>query len=1346
MGRQRKKRSRLARWVVRPLVWSPAVLALAVFLLLLLLQSAWFADRARGFAEVGAGRYLGREVEIGELSIDVVPLSIEAHDVVVGPEPATDTVTETGADPIADPTASRTDGDRPPFVEVESVRIDARVVWLVRPGVTLDRVFVDSPVVRISVDEAGRHDAPRPVRRRRREAPRRFEVAIGALEVVNGALQTEFRRYPLEISARNVRANLVGGENLKLAGQVRGDQVSLLLPGARPYLGTVSALGSFERGRIEIAEASFAAPEIRAQASGSWEWRHAKLARFAIDASGEGRLLDQLGYGRELFQGPFDFTGEFSRDQDDWSLAGALSSPGAVVADRELRAVRGRLLVDSDGARYRIENALYGGGTVEGTVRMAIGSASDVELDLRLMGVDVDYLLEDQGIPIAGLSATAAGGFSYQFARDDPQAGNGWADLKIQRRSAGEGLPVDGSAGFTIGRGRLRTDAVRLKSEGQLVLVTGDYDIPKREGRFELEIATQAVDRILELLPAADEDAQAEAIWRPRRGRGSVNATVAIAPSGVRVLTELDLEDVEAPGYSADRAQGSFGIDTVGIRGLRVELLKPSGGLIVTGSVPLSQAAGEEPPLSIAIDAEGWPVADFEPWLPFELPLTGTFAGGISVEGSLEAPRGAARGRVSSPRLRTLTASRLDFDLDYSSESVTFHETELRFGEGSARLHGSYDVPADQLALRLESDRLDLADLELLPVAQGRLTGTVEVSGQIGGSVVRPQFTGDLVLDGVAHDGRVLGASGSGSAHLDWDGSGLQAEGAIEGLLELSGGGALEDGRADLDFAVGSSDLGALLSLVSPRELPPFDSSGSGRLTVNGLLSTSDVPAVRLELDRVAIEQTGSALAGDSILRVENLEPVTIELTDHGVSIESIYLGTPDRASEVFVAGSFELGEARRLDLNIQSSLSASWFDPWVPDTLELAEGRLDFIGSVHGTLSDPTFDGVAEFVEGKVISTGFPATFEDVGSVFLLYPGEIVMDRLTARLAGGRLEGAGTMRSRPDGVFDYRFQFSGDALSFRYPEGWSVRGDADFTLASSPAGRQLSGALRLKSALYVTDVPVELDQLLRSFFEQRRLEAGETDELLSTTQLNLAISADKTLRIRNNLADLRGSADLVLRGSLARPVVFGSVELDSSGKLIYAGNEYEIERGVLTFANPYRLEPVIDLVAHTNLRAYDVTLSLSGTPDRLNFDFISDPPLAELEVMALLTGGARPRDPELDPTRRLAGRDSENVGAESFLYGQATSLVASRFNRLFGLDQFRIDPLTGSTGNLSSARITVGKRLSRDLFATYSYDPAETEQQIFELEWSVSRSLVLVLTQNGDGSYAIDAKWQKAF
>ena len=132
---------------------------------------------------------------------------------------------------------------------------------------------------------------------------------------------------------------------------------------------------------------------------------------------------------------------------------------------------------------------------------------------------------------------------------------------------------------------------------------------------------------------------------------------------------------------------------------------------------------------------------------------------------------------------------------------------------------------------------------------------------------------------------------------------------------------------------------------------------------------------------------------------------------------------------------------------------------------------------------------------------------------------------------------------------------------------------------------------------------------------------------------------------------------------------------------------------------------------------------------------------LGEQIAEALLVGGEAPKSTDYGTTKG----DSGGI-AESFLYNQAASVVAARFNRLFGLDKFRIDPLTGDSGNLSSARVTVGKRLGRDLFATYSYDPSQTGQQILELEWRVSRELTVVATQNGDDSYALDLRWDKSF
>jgi translocation and assembly module TamB len=484
---------------------------------------------------------------------------------------------------------------------------------------------------------------------------------------------------------------------------------------------------------------------------------------------------------------------------------------------------------------------------------------------------------------------------------------------------------------------------------------------------------------------------------------------------------------------------------------------------------------------------------------------------------------------------------------------------------------------------------------------------------------------------------------------------------------------------------------------------------------------------VELRLDELIVER------GDQTL--SNLQPVVLVAGSEAIVVRSLYLGESDGKSEAFFAGRIETGSRAHVDLNVQASLSSEWFQPWLPG-IEIKGGGFEVIGKISGPTERLAMNGQGELRDARALVEGFPSSLDHIQGMVLFYPDRVVLDDATAEIAGGRVRAGGAIGIESDGGMPYRFQISGTDLSFRYPEGWLIHGDTELTLASTPVGRQISGIARLDSARYVEDV-----QLIRSLFERQRLEAGDLEPWRSETQLNLVVELADGLRIQNNLADISGGAELGLRGSLARPVLFGTVELDQGGRLTYSGQEYTVERGLLNFTNPFRVEPVLDLVASTRMREFEVTLSLSGTPERLQTEFVSNPPLAELEVLALLTGGRDPGSRSVD----RAEADIDGGAAESFLYGQATSLIAGRFNRLFGLDQFRIDPLTSATGDLSSARVTVGKQLSRDLFVTYSYDPSETEEQILELEWSLSRSLVLVLTQNGDGTYAVDARWEKA-
>jgi translocation and assembly module TamB len=433
------------------------------------------------------------------------------------------------------------------------------------------------------------------------------------------------------------------------------------------------------------------------------------------------------------------------------------------------------------------------------------------------------------------------------------------------------------------------------------------------------------------------------------------------------------------------------------------------------------------------------------------------------------------------------------------------------------------------------------------------------------------------------------------------------------------------------------------------------------------------------------------------------------------------------------------------LDLNVQASLDAAWLRPFVAD-LDVS-GRIAALGRVGGTLARPRINGQADVADGRFLPPAIPHTVEHLRALAWFYPDAVVLDRLDAAFAGGTVTASGRVDLPTGGKpVVYRFEAAARRIAPRWPAGWQLRGDADLSLASTAEGRQLRGEVRLDRIWYLQDIDLSAAQLVQRLLARNRVEVAVTDESLLSTSLGVVVRGPGALRVRNNLARLSGSADLVVRGTLARPVVFGQIAIEPGGTATYAGNTYTVERAAVNFANPSRIEPLLDVVARTRVSEYSVAVTLSGSLERLNANFSSDPPLPDLDILGLLATGAPSEGgtlSELAPEPGAASRESASAGA--LLYGQAAALLTQRVGKLFGFDQVQVRPLT--TGDtLSTAAITVGKRISRQVHVTYSVDPASTAQQVLQVEWRLSDKLVLVLTQNGNESYSVDARWESRY
>ena len=1352
-ARERRRPGRVRRWVVRPVIWFLLFLVLVLAGAYVFLESRYAHRRAADLVVARASELLNRRIQVGRLDYNLALLSFELHDVVIpGPQP----------------------GD-PAFARVPLVRVEFSWRDLRQRILRLEQIDIVRPQVYLRFEEDGSSNLPE--LRTRKGAKRRIEVQIGRIVMQEGVLEMDELRLPLELDARAVWATASGsgargGEGGdRIDAQVTAQEVVTTLPRAKPYPFTASVKGSFVPGRITLTSIRAAGPDLNAQASGSYEWRgQPRRMALEIDARGWSQLLNRLGYLEQPIQGPFDVEARVARIGEDLTYTGTLRAPRIAVLDRLFADVEAGFAGGRDGVEIALERAVYAEGGIEGVISVEYERGEQrsedgvpVELDLTLARLGLHTLITDQfgdDVAVAGeLRGTVSGELVYRFRSGAPVAGSGLADLEVRAVEGATGLPLSGAVPLAIEEGVLTARSLQLAGPGQDIQVTNFvFDMDRGRGRFDFRLNSRDVGPLAPLLTggtASGAPGEEPALWVPSQGAGVAEGSVEIAGGRISAGVRLDLTGVVSPVLAADHVTGSFRISPAAVDDLRLNAVIASGGatgaLVVTGRVPLAPEgrARASQPIALMVDADVWPAAGIVAFLSpevAELGVEGLVSGRLDLAGYPEDLSGRAGFTVADLEIGGVALGETRAEVAFQGSRVRVEGGVAETPAGTVLVAGAFDTETKILDFTVDAPRLSLAAEPFRSALGGDVAGDLTLGAMIGGTLEKPTATASVRGSGLTLAGRPLGEQGVAEAMAVWNGETLQGSGSLLGLASFEGGGLLTLERADLRFDIQSGNLGTLARLVSPQAVPEFTGSLDG--------------SIAFASDFAAGTWRGEAILTDLRAeyegrRIASREPVVVALTPGAVTIESIYLQEEETETELFASGTIGLGgegEAMPLDLRFQSTLSAAWAELFAPD-LDI-EGYLDVLATVRGTTADPQLNGQGVVRDARLTLPQLPRAFDDIEGVVLFNRDAIILNNLEARFGDGRLLATGQI-DLPDLTGDaglaeelsYRVQVQADDVSFPYPEGFLLRGDADLGLVASGGGRQVRGQVRLDRAFYLEDVETETLQLLLNALQRQRLEVAETDEFLAGTQLNVQVVGPGALRVRNNVADLQGSIDLRIQGTLAAPVVFGEVEVQPGGTLIYADNDYEIERGLLTFSNPNRIDPVIDLVASTEIRSYEITLSLSGTVERLEAQFTSNEGLAELEMLALLTG----QELAGEEGRRLLrpGEQAESdLAAQQFLAGQAASLVNQRVGNLFGFDRFRIGPEPTETGGaLGGVRLTVGKRISRDVFVTYTTNPADSQNYIVRVEWQVARNLVLVLTGDGqDNALALDAQWERRY
>jgi autotransporter translocation and assembly factor TamB len=373
-------------------------------------------------------------------------------------------------------------------------------------------------------------------------------------------------------------------------------------------------------------------------------------------------------------------------------------------------------------------------------------------------------------------------------------------------------------------------------------------------------------------------------------------------------------------------------------------------------------------------------------------------------------------------------------------------------------------------------------------------------------------------------------------------------------------------------------------------------------------------------------------------------------------------------------------------------------------DALADARGAVTLQATAGGPLS--ALQWRADLALDK-IGFAVPALAQSVQNLngkLKVSPREITIESLSGGLDGGRFVLDGRVELDRYAPTRGEMTLQARKLPLQWPGTMDAVVNGDLKLSGASEKALLSGRLDLVEGTYYKDVSLNLWSAVS---QPRRAESVTAAEApapwMNDVDLAINVGYRNPFLVDNNMARLQIVPDLKISGTLARPVLNGRAEV-TEGEIIFRRKSFVVATGVVDFTNPYKIEPTLDVVSQSRIRHWLLSLSVSGTPDRLVFELSSDPPESDNDILSLILFGRTQTE--------IAGGDT--TGSQTTAQMLAT-LVATTWGESLkettGMDILELD--TGAADDSEASdriQVTVGKKLGRRLTIKYAVESTSGE------------------------------------
>jgi len=514
-----------------------------------------------------------------------------------------------------------------------------------------------------------------------------------------------------------------------------------------------------------------------------------------------------------------------------------------------------------------------------------------------------------------------------------------------------------------------------------------------------------------------------------------------------------------------------------------------------------------------------------------------------------------------------------------------------------------------------------------------------------------------------------------------------------------------------------------LLASFRPSIPNDISVSVSGDILIEGLLSNLDTLRAKIIIPRITGIYSDYRVEndGDILLSYEGkrLTFDSVRFKGEGTSLGVIGSLVPYGDSNIFANG--------EADLRLLTLLTPE---------IKYSKGKAFIAFLISGDMKNPSVRGGLAIKDGTIRSVTLKQTLERANLSVFFNGSEILLESLEGSIGGGTINGSGKMEMEELDIKEFGFILEIANAIFHYPEGLESKIDGTLIFQGTPKSKGLKGEVRIKKASYEKNLNLRTMVLE---LQKKRARIEQPVPFFGNTELNIHIGGKKDIWINNNLAKLPAELDLILRGTIDHPLLYGRIEA-KDGTFVFSRNPFKIISATADFVSPDTIRPVLDIHATTEVRGYQIDLRLSGTVDRFTLTLNSDPPLNETDILALLTVGQTAS--EAAETAKVIG----TVEATAFLAAPIQEKIENTLQDIIKIDRFQVEPYYSSSTSSAGARLTVGKRLLGDkLYVTYTTG-ITTVEELIKLEYFLGKNVYIVGERDELGRVSGDIKFRFEF